>query len=285
MSSYMYGPPSNQVFSYQAASGIAAPIGVAPNLFGGLQFVYVQDPLTEIGTCTAILIKQQPEFIERMTGCETANRYMVFGNSPQGFKFLFKCREKSGWFMRNCCPSNLREFNMEISHVATESELMGFSKAFAYAYKPFTCSCCCCCRPEISVTLTGGGGYIGKIVHVWTCCDPEFHVYDSKKILKYIVTANCCQCGLMFPNSVCGKLSEAYFTIIEASNSQPAGTITKKVANYSEMVTDADSYELIFPPTANEYDKLLLTALGLMIDYQYFEQDAGSEKKKRRRIY
>jgi hypothetical protein len=48
-------------------------------------------------------------------------------------------------------------------------------------------------------------------------------------------------------------------------------------------VTDADSYQVNFPPNASPYDKLLIIALGLMIDYQYFETDSKSEEEKRRR--
>ena len=281
MSTYaQYGAPSNQVFSYQAAPGV----GVAPGPFGGMQFVYVQDPLTELGSCTAILIKQQPEFLEKMSGCETENRYMVFGNSPQGFKFLFKCKEKSSWFSRMYCPSNIREFDMQITHVATEAELMGFSKTFAHAYKPCTCNCLCLCRPEINVTLTEGNQFLGKIVHACSVCDPVFHVYDSSNALKYIVTASCCQCGLLFGKTICGKLSEVEFSILEPSNENPVGSVVRKVADNAELVTDADSYELIFPVNATQIDKMLLTALGLMIDYQYFEVDANEDKKKKKKF-
>ena len=45
--------------------------------------------------------------------------------------------------------------------------------------------------------------------------------------------------------------------------------------SFSEMVTDADSYQISFPPGATAEDKLLLIALGLMIDYQYFETDSS----------
>ena len=51
----------------------------------------------------------------------------------------------------------------------------------------------------------------------------------------------------------------------------------------SEIVTDADSYVVNFPPTADANDKLLLTGLALMIDYQFFESDADEEHKNRNR--
>ena len=51
----------------------------------------------------------------------------------------------------------------------------------------------------------------------------------------------------------------------------------------SEMVTDADTYVVNFPANADAYDKLLITGLALMIDYQYFETDADEEHKGKRR--
>ena len=70
----------------------------SPGLFGGLQFIYVQDPMLELASCPSILIRQEPDFLESITGCETPNVYHVFGNSHMGFKYLFKCVEKS-----ECC--------------------------------------------------------------------------------------------------------------------------------------------------------------------------------------
>ena len=55
--------------------------------------------------------------------------------------------------------------------------------------------------------------------------------------------------------------------------------------SYSEVVTDADSYKVTFPQDASPNDKILLIALGLMIDYQYFETDADNEERRRNRAY
>ena len=49
--------------------------------------------------------------------------------------------------------------------------------------------------------------------------------------------------------------------------------------SYAEVLTDADSYNVSFPKEATSYDKLLIIALGLMIDYQYFETNANNDKR------
>lgn len=269
-----YNPGSNAVIPVGSA-----PMGVQMPRFGGIQYVMVEDPMTELGNCSHVIIKQQPELLEAITGCETANRYHVFGNSGGYFKYLFKCQELSSFCERNCCPSSLREFNMQINHVASSPMTGGLSKSFANAFKPFKCSCLCLNRPVISVTLGSDNRYIGKIVHLFTCCDPEFEVYNSHG-LKYYIRADCCQCGLLCANNICGKFSTAQFDIHQPGSANIIANIQKMSAqSYGEAMTDADSYQVGFPPGATPEDKLLLITLGLMIDYQYFETSSSDDNR------
>lgn len=257
-------------------------VGVSPGMlqFGGIQYTLVQDPLAELENCTAVIIKQQPEIFESVIGCETANRYHIFGQTNQGMKYLFKCREISDFCMRCCCPSNIREFNMEINHVVNAMNQTGIKK-FANLYKPLKCPCFCVNRPEIAVNVGDQSTYIGKIKHLFSCCDPEFQVFEASGNLKYFAHADCCQCGLMCANNICGKYSTATFNIYSAGSNALVSTITKMSAqSFAEVITDADSYTVNFPQDATAYDKMLLIALGLMIDYQYFETDAGQNKNR-----
>ena len=253
--------------------------------FGGIQYVLVTDPMAELNSCTSVIIKQQPELLELIAGCETANRYHVLGVCNGVYKYLFKCHERSSFCQRNCCPSHIREFNMDMYH-ATSVPLAGnISGKFANLFKPFKCSCLCCNRPIINVTLGADNKYVGKIKHLFSCCDPEFEVYNAQG-LKYYVRADCCQCGLLCANNFCGKLSTATFEVFQPGSSNIVSTITKMSAqSYSEVITDADSYQVSFPASATAEDKLLLIALGLMIDYQYFETSSSDENGMHRRRY
>lgn len=254
-----------------------------PCPFGGMQFVYVQDPISELASCPSILIRQEPEFLEAMTGCETPNIYHVFGNSPYGFRYLFKCLEKSECCERMFCPSKQREFNMDIIHCTSIDQLgLGYDVPFANMQKPFMCTMMCCCRPEITITLNGTNSLVGKSVHIFTCCDPTFELYTAKGQLKYIVSADCCQCILLCPGMI-GKTYQGEFDIIDAVSNQAVGKIIKEPASFAEMVTDADSYTVNFPINANAYDKLMLMGLTIMADYQYFETNANNNNKRRRR--
>ena len=268
-----------------APQPIQASIPVAGKLMGpvfsGIQYVTVVDPMSELNNCQSVIIRQQPELLEMMIGCETANRYHVLGIANGLYKYLFKCQERSGFCQRNCCPSNLREFNMDIYHAVTTALTGSVAGKFANAYKPFKCPCFCLNRPEIMVTLGTENKYIGKIKHLFTCCDPEFEVYNAQG-LKYYVRADCCQCGLLCANNFFGKMSQATFEIYQPGSSSIIATISKMPAqSFSEMATDADSYQVGFPQGATAEDKLLLIALGLMIDYQYFETDSSDKNRNR----
>ena len=255
--------------------------------FGGMKFVYVQKPLDELACCTGVIIKQEPDLEEEKYGYERSNRYHVFGLCGQDYKYLFNCKERSGCCMRNCCPSASRQFNMEISHISS-SKKKASDYIFANAFKPLSCKFFCCCKAELTLILNEGKKKgiqqinVGSVKEGFSLCDPKFEIYDENNQIKYIVTSNCCQCGLLCGNSCMGKTYEVIFDIINPVDNQIIGNIFRKEAEGDELVTDADSYEIIFPINANAIDKLLIVVLGLMIDYQYFEVTYIHKKRKRR---
>ena len=164
--------------------------GIPPHpgqFIGGIQYVYCADPMTELNYSTGVLIRQQPQFFEMYTGCESPNRYYVFSQSRQGgMKLLFKCKEISGCCMRNCCPANSREFNMVIKHIANSANLDdNFQKTFVNVVKPFKCTCCCLERPEMIVTFSESNQPLGKNKQPFTCYNPKITIYDNDRDLKY----------------------------------------------------------------------------------------------------
>jgi len=147
--------------------------------------------------------------------------------------------------------------------------------------KPFKCTCCCLERPVMDVTYSQGKQLVGQVKQPFTCCDPHFTVYDYSGTLRYFIHADYCQCGICCANNFCGKMSEATFNIYkDAGMTQPCGSIIKKVASFSELVTSADSYQVNFPLDASPSEKILLIVTTLMIDYQYFEQKADDNNKR-----
>ena len=89
-----YANQSNRPMNQKGLSSYNSPVCQPAAIFGGMQFIYVSDPMVELATCPSLLIRQEPEFLEAISGCEQPNIYHIFGNSQLGFRYLFKCIEK-----------------------------------------------------------------------------------------------------------------------------------------------------------------------------------------------
>ena len=138
---------------------------------------------------------------------------------------------------------------MLIKHIVNAQYIDdNFATPFISINRPFKCTCCCLERPEMFAQFTRDKQPLGKIKQKFTCCDPEFITYDNCGIEKYFISADCCQCGLCCKNTICGKCSQVLFNVYPAKDpSSPCGSILKKPANFSELITSADSYQVNFP--------------------------------------
>ena len=274
-------PPSIPPSSLNSTFNTNQPVtqmNPVPQFFQGFKYGYVDDPLVELGQASEALIHQKPQFEEQFLGCQFPNRYFVFTNSLQyGKKMLFKCKEQSECCQRNCCCASVREFSMAIKHVKPHLETDdSFDNTDISAYKPCKCTCFCLERPIMNV-FTNRNTLVGIVKQPFSCCDPIFTINDPSGVIKYYIWADCCQCGYCCGNNICGKLSEVWFNIYnDPGRTEKVGNIIKKVAKFSEMITNADSYLINFPSKATPADKLLLITAGLMIDYQFFENSPES---------
>ena len=234
-------------------------------------FIYFQDPMTELAQSTGAIIRQQIELMEVMTGCETQNRYHVFLQTPMGLKYAFKCNERSEGCARCCCSSSARPLQMTIRHIISYDQLESdLAKIFISINKPCTCACFCLCRPHMDVSLVETRQYLGRVSEPCTCCDEDVDVYNSSGNLKYQIIGDCCQLGLCCSSNV-EKLANINFDIVESG--MQVGNMSKLPAGFGEFFTKADSYRINFPQTASPEEKMLLIIAGLMIDYQFFEND------------
>jgi hypothetical protein len=118
---------------------------------------------------------------------------------------------------------------------------------------------------------------IGKIYNPFTCFDPKFNVFNENNELKYIISGDCCQCGIIC--TCYGRCYETIFNIYDAKNSntdpsQSLGKIIRRIPGAIKIFfSDADNYDIIFPPNATAYEKLMIIGTTLMIDYTFFEEE------------
>ena len=235
--------------------------------FNCLNYSFVNDPISEIENCSGILIKQYSDKYEFINGCESCNKYYIFGISNDNYKYLFKCEENINCCMNYFCPISNKKINMDLIHKSSKTSSTEIK--IGNILKPYKCTCCCIGRPEILLNIESE--IIGNIKEDFSCIDNSYKVFNIKNQSKYIVKANCCQCGLLCSNSICGKKYDVNFSIMDYKTEEILGTITKQ--NIGDKKNMEESYEIKFPRYANSNDKLLLTALGVILDYQYFEID------------
>lgn len=247
--------------------------GYGPQAYinGPENFVYIEDPLTELSQSSGAIIRQQPELLEMLTGFKTRNRYHVFLQTPMGLKYAFKCNERSGICTRCCYAPEQRPLELIIRHIISFDQLdNNLAKVFIRAYKPFTMRCCCCCMPFMDVVFADNNQYLGRLTEPFACCNDDIDIYDSSENLRYEIVGDCCQFGLCCGKSV-EKLSSINFDIRQ--NGSLVGSIRKLSASFGEFFSSANSYQIIFPPRATPEEKLIIIIAGLMIDYQFFERD------------
>lgn len=232
-----------------------------------------------------MIIKQESDILEAVTGCQEPNNYHIYGKLQNGEKYyIFKFKEFSSCGMRFWCPVSCRELIMKIKIAYDEKENEDendndeeFNNSFLYIEKKFKCPCCNCIRPEMRVFITETNTLLGTIEEGFSCCDPIFNVYDKDGKVIYNIETDCCQCGFMCRNNCWGKTDECVFFIYDAEKrSNAIGEISKKAA--ASQLSIADNYSVLFPTNATLEQKILLTVAGVMIDYQYFENNTNTVK-------
>lgn len=123
----------------------------------------------------------------------------------------------------------------------------------------------------------------GKIVDDWRCCDPSLIIYGENKEKRFIISGECCQCGLVCKG--CEMCYEVKFFIYDGNCKEEdpknaIGSIKRKKKDFVKAVfTDADSFDLYFPENATPYDKLMLIGATLMLDYTYFEDSSADNNR------
>jgi len=252
----------------------------------------VPDALNEIVKAKEVIIEQKIELMEALTGCETPNRYNVFYIDDSGQKkFLFKCKEESGWFCRNCIPSGYRPFYLKMFHLKNYSPSSENKDLIADFERPFMCTCLCCCRPKMDGFFRsemsqetnlekkiGNNGSIGRVIEPFSC-GPTINIYGNNNKIKYKIYGEFCQCGFWARDISVGKCYEVDFPIYEGDDCsrKPVGNVHKIFKGLSELISDSDVFLLTFPKKADAIDRLMLIGSVIMIDYRFYEDLACCE--------
>ncbi|XP_069753492.1 phospholipid scramblase 2-like [Narcine bancroftii] len=219
------------------------PISI-PNCPPGLEYLTQVDQL---------LVHQQVELLEALTGFETNNKFQIKNSLGQQ---IFFAAEENDFCTRNCC-GNMRPFDMKI--------LNPFGQEVMNVYRPLKCTgCCCpCCLQEMEV-MAPPGQTIGYIIETWSMCLPKFTVQNEKREPVLKINGPCCACG-------CGDVD---FQVTNLDETETIGKITKQWTGLlREMFTSADNFGIQFPLDLDVKVKATLLAASFLIDFLYFEKN------------
>ncbi|KAI6649710.1 Phospholipid scramblase 2-like [Oopsacas minuta] len=201
-----------------------------------------------------ILVHQQVELWELMTGWETANRYVIKNTLGQQIYFA---AENSNCCARQYCGPN-RPFEMSIMD-NTQHEVI-------HIVRPYRCSawCCFCCLQKMEVQSPPGQivGYVRQDCTFW---NPKFTVLDAEEREILNITGNCI--------ALCCRWCSDIDFDVTAVDGTSVGKVSKQWSGLArEYFTDADNFGIKFPMDLDVRVKAVVMGACFLIDFMFFEQ-------------
>jgi len=206
-----------------------------------------------------LIIKQQVELLEVLTGWEQRNKYRILNNVGQQTFFAL---EESECFQRQCCGPG-RGFNMRITD--------NLNREVIVVERPFKCCAgCCwcgsadCCSMELSIK-DGTGQILGHVKQRQSGWKPHFMIYDANMTEVGRIRGPCCICSC----PCCGDIP---FPITDPKETTQIGDVTKQWSGVlKEYFTDADTFSVTFPKDMDVRVKAVFVGAAFLIDFMYFE--------------
>nr|XP_060623746.1 phospholipid scramblase 2-like [Anolis sagrei ordinatus] len=261
------GQPPYQPMGYQGAYG-APPVQGQPN---GAMWMPAPPPpancppgLEYLSQIDQILIHQQIELLEILTGFETCNKYEIKNSLGQRVYFA---AEESDCCTRNCCGPS-RPFTMKI--------MDNMGQEVIELLRPLRCSSCCfpCCLQELEVHAPPGTP-VGYIKQTWSPCLPKFTIQNAARedVLK-----------IVGPCIVCSCCSDIDFEVMSKDEKNTVGKISKQWTGFvREAFTDADNFGIQFPQDLDVKMKAVMLGACFLIDFMFFEH--GQDRNQRAGVW
>eukprot|EP00429_Kryptoperidinium_foliaceum_P078674 CAMPEP_0176209392 /NCGR_PEP_ID=MMETSP0121_2-20121125/13609_1 /TAXON_ID=160619 /ORGANISM="Kryptoperidinium foliaceum, Strain CCMP 1326" /LENGTH=307 /DNA_ID=CAMNT_0017548401 /DNA_START=1 /DNA_END=924 /DNA_ORIENTATION=- len=218
---------------------------------------------------------------------EMANKYLVTG--PAGQPLFFAVEQTD--LLNRQCGGDCRAIDVDVVVLGQDPHLMNQatggmdwtfnpmgagvdlrnSQRFIHLHKDFQCTCCCFNRPVIEIRDGTSGQLIGRIKDNWACCDMTFNLEDNQGDQVFAAKGGCCQLGLFCP-CPCGPCQEVHFSVREPRKGKDVARLKKTIPDCLKFLVadDVDNYEVDFGKVNSAEQKAMLIALGLFIDFRYF---------------
>jgi len=219
----------------------------------GLQYLTQVDQL---------LVHQQVELLEAITGWETSNKYAVKNSLGQQVYFA---AEESGMCMRQCCGPN-RGFVLHITDNNSQ-EVIRIVRDFKCCAGCCWCASSNCCAMELTIECPPGNP-VGTVKQQGSFLKPRYATYDTQGEMMFRIEGPTCIC-----QAVCCT-GDVDFNITTPDYQHQIGKISKQWAGFvKEWLTQADNFGITFPMDLDVKVKATLMGALFLIDFMHFEEN------------
>ncbi|XP_053565981.1 phospholipid scramblase 1 [Bombina bombina] len=201
-----------------------------------------------------LLVHQQVELLEALTGFETNNKYEI--KNVMGQRVYFAA-EQNDCCNRNFCGS-ARSFTIVI--------IDNTGREIIRVQRPLRCSSCCfpCCLQKLEVQAPPGTP-IGYVIQNWDLCMPRFTIQNEKEEDVLKIDGPCCPCACY---------SDVHFELKSLDKTSVIGKISKQWTGLvRELFTDSDNFGVQFPLDLDVKIKAVVLGALFLLDFMYFEHD------------
>lgn len=214
--------------------------------------------------------------IQELFGCD-ANTEFKIATLQQRQNDIFYALENTPCCIRFWC-GNFRPYtiNLWAGQNQSGSQVGSFKR-------PWRCAlgnCKCCCFQEI-IAENGSGSQLGSFKETCWYCFPTFSVNDAAGNSKFIVHMPTCCGGLCInccAEGCCNCRIPFYiYTPGKGDEKRQVGKIVKIWSGMgNELFTDADKFELEYPPGADPSAKATLLGATFLLNTLFFERQKES---------
>lgn len=267
-----YAPPPHGM---PPAGYAPPPQGVPPNI-PGMQTQWMARPTQVFPGCPPgleyltqldqVLVHQQVELFEVMTGFEMNNRYAIKNSLGQQCYYAY---EDTDLCMRMCC-GNQRGFKFHIVDNAGQ-EVLRISREFKCCAGCCWCANADCCAWEVQIEAPAGN-VIGSVRQTQSCWYSHMDLKNESgdNVLR-IVQGVCCIC----PGPCC--TCDFNFDVYPTTGDTPIGAVTKQYSGFAkECITKANNFSVTFPKDLDVKMKGTLLGACFLIDMMFFEQNKNN---------
>ncbi|CAH1776139.1 unnamed protein product [Owenia fusiformis] len=259
-----YGQPGQPGMYPQVPGGqpgAPGPVANQPNFMEKPQVSGCPPGLEYLTQIDQILVHQQVELLEVVTGFETQNKYEIKNSMGQQVYFA---QEESGCCMRQCCGPG-RGFTMHITD--------NLGQEVIRCRRPFKCcaGCCWCASAECCaytlIVETPAGEVLGTVRQACSPWTPKFTIMDANDQTIFDVKGPCCICV----GPCCTWDQE--FVVTQPDSGHEVGKVSKQWSGLvKEMFTDADNFGISFPMDLDVKIKAVMIGAVFLIDLMYFQK-------------